>query len=581
MMVPGVATLAADLPDICSYALALLAITASVSAQKEQSQLPRLQPCGTLTQSKLATARNRQLMLPVFLLLSESFHRKSTRERASAPISIIEFDNRPARCTSRPRSRVSPFAGNISPCTQYRSTYQLWPSYIKAGGGGGKATLERREFRKRKFIQMQKNLDQAKVRRRIDRKERRAKRRQMLKLKKQRSNDRLANTTRCENSSKITGPTTANGAASMLFPSHTNHLQSKPEVDAAGTVPTRIKSERGKNQRKALVDCELNEIADFISTCTPHQQGRWLVAKCARTMDRKENPAKRKAIEAKDDLLFDNVMFYNRRRLKQEPVSFLSPNTSATLSSGGCITNLPFLKRGRGSQRRSVSLAARLRLLLQPEVLNAKRRQQSTRHQRMRFRDLVRHNNGTDHSRSQDENNPGSFPLMILTSSVGRAAEICRDLRTELGGEKFIARLSAKSSKPAEQGLYVKNNPVIAGVGTPHRVQTLLDSKQISLRELSLVAIDLCRDSKKRNILDIPETASAFWNLFSSHIAERLLLETHVAESAGKEGNSSSDNSAWLGAKIVMLDDNCIGYDMKVINKPKLGNCNYLMLLFF
>jgi len=91
---------------------------------------------------------------------------------------------------------------------------------------------------------------------------------------------------------------------------------------------------------------------------------------------------------------------------------------------------------------------------------------------------------------------------------VADVTRILKDkkLRGEKGGE--VAKLFAKHFKLAEHVAYLKRTKVGAAVGTPGRIGKLLcETDALTVSALSHIILDVTyQDSKKRTLLDIPET---------------------------------------------------------------------------
>ncbi|KAH6918925.1 U3-containing 90S pre-ribosomal complex subunit-domain containing protein [Coprinopsis sp. MPI-PUGE-AT-0042] len=112
---------------------------------------------------------------------------------------------------------------------------------------------------------------------------------------------------------------------------------------------------------------------------------------------------------------------------------------------------------------------------------------------------------------SQRPKTTGAPTLLFVTSAalrVADAARILKDkrLRGDKGGE--VAKLFAKHIKLAEHVTYLRRTKVTAAPGTPGRIGKLLcETESISVAQLSHIILDITyRDSKNRNLLDIPET---------------------------------------------------------------------------
>ncbi|KAG6813603.1 hypothetical protein H0H92_009220 [Tricholoma furcatifolium] len=111
----------------------------------------------------------------------------------------------------------------------------------------------------------------------------------------------------------------------------------------------------------------------------------------------------------------------------------------------------------------------------------------------------------------QKSKSPGAPTLIFLTGAALRVADVTRilkdkKLRGDKGGE--VAKLFAKHFKLSEHVTYLRRTKVGAAVGTPGRIGKLLcETDGLSVSALSHIMLDITyRDSKKRSLLDIPET---------------------------------------------------------------------------
>ncbi|KAF5386758.1 hypothetical protein D9615_001815 [Tricholomella constricta] len=112
---------------------------------------------------------------------------------------------------------------------------------------------------------------------------------------------------------------------------------------------------------------------------------------------------------------------------------------------------------------------------------------------------------------SQKSKNNGSPTMLFVTGAALRVADVTRvlkdkRLRGDKGGE--VAKLFAKHFKLAEHVAYLRRTKVGAAVGTPGRIGKLLcETDALTVSALSHIILDATyQDSKKRTLLDIPET---------------------------------------------------------------------------
>jgi len=112
---------------------------------------------------------------------------------------------------------------------------------------------------------------------------------------------------------------------------------------------------------------------------------------------------------------------------------------------------------------------------------------------------------------SQKSKSNGAPTLIFVTGAALRVADVTRvlknkKLRGEKGGE--VAKLFAKHFKLEEHVRYLKRTKVGAAVGTPGRIGKLIcDTDAFTLSAVTHIMMDVTfRDTKKRSLLDIPET---------------------------------------------------------------------------
>ncbi|KAG1778542.1 U3-containing 90S pre-ribosomal complex subunit-domain containing protein [Suillus placidus] len=118
----------------------------------------------------------------------------------------------------------------------------------------------------------------------------------------------------------------------------------------------------------------------------------------------------------------------------------------------------------------------------------------------------------TLHTRlSQRSKVAGAPTLLFIAGAALRVADATRvlkdkRLRREKGAD--VAKLFARHFKLEEHVSYLKRSKIGSAVGTPGRIGKLLcETDALSVSQLTHIILDLSyRDSKKRNLLDIPET---------------------------------------------------------------------------
>jgi len=108
----------------------------------------------------------------------------------------------------------------------------------------------------------------------------------------------------------------------------------------------------------------------------------------------------------------------------------------------------------------------------------------------------------------QNPRSNGAPTLLYIASAAMRVIEITRILqryRGTRGGE--VAKLFAKHNKLQDHITYLKRTKIGAAVGTPGRLTQLFENEVLSITALTHIFLDVTHhDTKKRTILDIPET---------------------------------------------------------------------------
>ncbi|KAG1841356.1 U3-containing 90S pre-ribosomal complex subunit-domain containing protein [Suillus tomentosus] len=118
----------------------------------------------------------------------------------------------------------------------------------------------------------------------------------------------------------------------------------------------------------------------------------------------------------------------------------------------------------------------------------------------------------TLHTRlSQRSKVAGAPTLLFIAGAALRVADATRvlkdkRLRREKGAD--VAKLFARHFKLEEHVSYLKRSKIGSAVGTPGRIGKLLcETDALLVSQLTHIILDISyRDTKKRNLLDIPET---------------------------------------------------------------------------
>ncbi|XP_008776739.2 protein CMSS1 [Phoenix dactylifera] len=115
----------------------------------------------------------------------------------------------------------------------------------------------------------------------------------------------------------------------------------------------------------------------------------------------------------------------------------------------------------------------------------------------------------------------GSPAVLIISTSALRSLELLRGLKP-LTRECRPAKLFAKHLKVEEQVGLLKSRVNFAS-GTPSRIKKLIDMDALSLSRLAVVVLDMHRDVKGYSLLTLPQVSAEFWDLYRSHLLQRLL----------------------------------------------------------
>ncbi|KAF9653047.1 hypothetical protein BDM02DRAFT_3087761 [Thelephora ganbajun] len=111
---------------------------------------------------------------------------------------------------------------------------------------------------------------------------------------------------------------------------------------------------------------------------------------------------------------------------------------------------------------------------------------------------------------SQKPKANGAPTLIFVVGSALRVADVTRVLKNrKLRGEKGgdVGKFFARHIKLEDHVTYLRRTKIGAAVGTPGRLGKLLELDSMAVSALTHIIIDLSyRDTKRRSVLDIPET---------------------------------------------------------------------------
>jgi len=134
----------------------------------------------------------------------------------------------------------------------------------------------------------------------------------------------------------------------------------------------------------------------------------------------------------------------------------------------------------------------------------------------------------------------GTPYLLVLTGNAQRAADLTRALRSLLPGTDeppakrrkggassptpTVAKLFARHFKLEEQVSWLNSQATPIAVGTPHRVQALLEQRALHIEHLQAVLVDASwMDAKQRAVFDTPETRYSLLTLLAESSVRALL----------------------------------------------------------
>lgn len=136
--------------------------------------------------------------------------------------------------------------------------------------------------------------------------------------------------------------------------------------------------------------------------------------------------------------------------------------------------------------------------------------------------------------------------VLVVTGNAQRAADLARALRTLLPEDESrpakrrkgaevstaggVAKLFARHFKVDEQVTHLQENATPLAVGTPHRIQQLLERGALRTDHLQALVVDHSwTDAKMRTIFDTPETRDALVHLVSDATLRKALLRKEGA----------------------------------------------------
>ena len=113
----------------------------------------------------------------------------------------------------------------------------------------------------------------------------------------------------------------------------------------------------------------------------------------------------------------------------------------------------------------------------------------------------------------------GSPKAIVICSSAARATEVIKEISKVL--KVKVAKLYAKHFKVNEQ-VEMLQEKIVIGVGTPNRINKLIEVGALSLSETDIFVIDSHKDGKDFTILTLPEVKNDLYNLLRGNVVKEL-----------------------------------------------------------
>lgn len=120
----------------------------------------------------------------------------------------------------------------------------------------------------------------------------------------------------------------------------------------------------------------------------------------------------------------------------------------------------------------------------------------------------------------------GAPHVLVVAGNAQRAADIARVLRVLLPNPKttHVGKLFARHFKVEEQDAWLCAHVAPLCVGTPHRLQSLMERGSLRLEHTQALVIDYTwRDAKQRTVLETPETCTALLMLLGQRAVRDAL----------------------------------------------------------
>jgi protein CMS1 len=130
----------------------------------------------------------------------------------------------------------------------------------------------------------------------------------------------------------------------------------------------------------------------------------------------------------------------------------------------------------------------------------------------------------------------GSPIMVIVTASAIRATEIIKSVSSKLIKVK-IGKLFAKHFKLSEQIEMLSKSYFPIVIGTPNRIEKLIELGALTLKETKVLLVDYTADLKSFTTLTLPDVKNDFYKLFYDYVHKE---KDHIKIALVKDTNSPS-----------------------------------------
>ncbi|XP_013416299.1 protein CMSS1 isoform X2 [Lingula anatina] len=113
----------------------------------------------------------------------------------------------------------------------------------------------------------------------------------------------------------------------------------------------------------------------------------------------------------------------------------------------------------------------------------------------------------------------GAPLVLVICSAASRAVHLNREIQKTFKEKCKVAKLFAKHMKIEEQKKYLDSTVIQMGVGTPHRINALIEEGALKVDQIQHIILDwMWRDQRLRQMISIPEIKEELLELFKKHL---------------------------------------------------------------